>query len=90
MEAAVVEGVLARCRAAGADVRVSFYNLMFDEEVGPGVTTPIGSVDGRILNKLLAQADRTFPETERQLAQAREAARMAEHAEIERKADSHW
>lgn len=64
MEAAVVEGVLARCRAAGADVRVSFYDRMFDEEVGPGETNPTGSVDSRVLNKLLAQADRLqFRET---------------------------
>ena len=90
MKSAVVEGVLARCRAAGADVRVSFYDRMFDEEVGPGETNPTGSVDGKVLNKLLAQAERTFSEKEQQLAKAREAARVAEHAEIKRKADSHW
>ncbi len=64
MEAAVVEGVLARCRAAGADVRVSFFNLVFDQQDGPVETNPTGSVDRRVLNKLLAQADRTFPETD--------------------------
>ncbi len=84
MQSAIVKGVLARCRAAGADVRVSFYDQMFDQQEGPIETDPTGSVDRRVLNKLLAQADRTFLETERQLAQDREAARMAEHAEIER------
>ncbi len=30
IESALVEGILSRCRAAGADVRVSFYNQRFD------------------------------------------------------------
>ena len=62
MNSAVVEGVLARCRAAGADIRVSFYNRMFDQQDGLIETDPTGSVDRRVLNKLLAQADRTLPE----------------------------
>ena len=36
MESELVRGVLARCRAAGAEVRVSFYNLMFDHQDDAG------------------------------------------------------
>lgn len=57
VKSVLVEGVLARCRAAGADVRVSFYNLGFDQWEDPSDTDPIGNVDRVILNKLLTEAD---------------------------------
>ena len=53
VESVLVEGVLARCRAAGADVRVSFYNLGLDQWEGLTDTDLIGRVDRAILNKLL-------------------------------------
>ena len=57
MESVLVESVLTRCRAAGADVRVSFYNLGFDQREDPSDTDTIESVDGAILNKLFTEAD---------------------------------
>ena len=84
MESALVEGVLARCQRAGAHVRVSFYNRMFDQREGPVENGPIEGVDRTVLNNLVAEAARSFPKEERRLAQAREAARNAEEAERER------
>ena len=45
LESVVVEGVLARCRAAGANVRVSFYDRMLDQQEDPaGVASQIASI----------------------------------------------
>ena len=84
IESALVEGVLASCRAAGASVRVSFYGRGFDQGEVPLESNPTGSVDGLVLSKLLAQSARMFPEAERRFEHAREAAREAERAKIER------
>lgn len=80
LESAVVEGVLARCRAAGADVRVSFYDRMLDQQEDVARTSPTDSVDRTVLNVLLAEAARSFPEVEQRIEQGREAAKEAEHA----------
>ena len=88
MESALVEGVLARCRAAGAEVRVSFYNRMFDGQENPAGNSLTDGVDRTVLNRLLAEAARSFPEAERRLAQGREATKKAEQvaqAEAERR-----
>ena len=79
MESTLVEGVLARCRAAGAEMRVSFYNRMFDGQENPAGNSLPDGVDRTVLNGLLAEAARSFPEAERRLAQGREAAKKAEH-----------
>ena len=84
MESALVDGVLARCQRAGANVRVSFYNLMFDQREDPVENGPIEGVDRTVLNSLVAEAARSFPKEERRLAQAREATRNAEKEERER------
>lgn len=78
---AVVEGVLTRCRAAGANVRVDFYHGAFDREGNhlAGNSIP-ARVDKAVLGRLLAHADRSFPETERQWAQVREANKQADRA----------
>ncbi len=76
LEYALVAGVLARCQAAGAYVRVSFYNGRFDRQVNHALTnSSTNCVDKTVLNGLLAEADRSFPEVERQLVQSREAAK---------------
>ena len=81
LEYALVEGVLARCRAAGADVRVDFYHGRFDRDGNHVAKNSIAArVDKAVLNRLLAQADQSFPEAERQLTQVREAEKKAEHA----------
>ena len=80
LESAVVEGVLARCRAAGADVRVSFYDRMLDQQEDVARTSPTDSVDRTVLNVLLAESARSFPEVEQRIVQGREAAKEAEHA----------
>ena len=88
MESALVEGVLARCRAAGAEVRVSFYNRMFDGQENPAGNSLPDGVDRTVLTGLLAEAARSFPEAERRLAQGREATKKAEQvaqAEAERR-----
>ena len=84
MESALVDGVLARCQRAGAHVRVSFYNRMFDQREDPVENGSIEGVDRTVLNNLVVEAARSFPKEERRLAQAREAARNAEEAERER------
>ena len=77
---ALVEGVLARCRAAGAEVRVDFYHRGFDRDGTHVAKNNIAArVDKAVLNRLLAQADQSFPEVERQLTQVREAEKRAEH-----------
>ena len=84
MESELVNRVLARCRAAGAEVRLSFYNLMFDQQEDIGEVDLLADTNGAVLNKLLAEAARIYPETERQLTQAREAASEAERASLAR------
>ena len=84
MESELVKGVLARCRAAGAEVRVSFYNLMFDQKDDAGEADPPADADREVLNNLLAEASRIYPETERRLTQAREAARETERESLAR------
>ena len=84
IESKLARGVLARCRAAGAEVRVSFYNLMFDQQEDTSESGPLTDVDRGVLNRLHAEAARIYPETERRLAQAREAAREAELASFAR------
>ena len=84
MESELVRGVLGRCRAAGAEVRVSFYNSMFDNEEDSRKAGPPARTDGVVLNALLAEAARSYQETERRLKEAREAAREAERASLAR------
>ena len=84
IESELIEGILARCRAAGADVRVSFYDLNFDQGEDPSEIDPKWNVDRAILSKLLTEAARVFPEAERRREQSQEAARAAELAEIKR------
>ena len=60
-ESALVEGVLERCRRAGADVRVSFYNWSFDQQEDPIGVDPTEHVDSSVLSKFLAEAGRRFP-----------------------------
>ena len=84
MESALVEGVLARCQRAGAGVRVSFYNRMFDHREDPVENGPIEGVDRTVLNNLVAEAALSFPKEERRLAQAREATGNAQEADRER------
>ena len=84
MESELVNGVLSRCRAAGTEVRVSFYNLIFDQHEDIGEADLVAGTDGVVLNKLLAESARIYPETERRLAQAREAARNAERESLAR------
>ena len=84
MESELARGVLARCRAAGAGVRVSFYNLMFDDQEDTGETGLPAEADRLVLNTLLAEAARNYQETERRLKEAREAAREAERASLAR------
>ena len=84
IESVIVERVLAKCRAAGAAVRVSFYGQAFDRGKELRELTPVGSVDKAVLGMLLAQAAVVFPEAEQQVVQARDAARNAKQAEIER------
>ena len=67
MESELARGVLARCRAAGAGVRVSFYNLMFDDQEDTGETGLPAEADRLVLNTLLAEAARNYQETERRL-----------------------
>ena len=78
MESELARGVLARCRAAGAGVRVSFYNLMFDDQEDAGETGLPAEADRLVLNTLYAEAARNYQETERRLKEAREAAMEAE------------
>ena len=80
LESTVVEGVLARCRAAGAEVRVSFYDRRLDQQEDVARTSPTNSVDRTVLNVLLAEAARSFPEVERRILRDREAAKEAKHA----------
>ena len=80
--------MLARCRAAGAEVRVSFYNRMFDGQENPAGNSLPDGVDRTVLNGLLAEAARSFPEAERRLAQGRETTKKAgqvAQAEAERR-----
>ena len=84
MKSELVNRVLTRCRAAGAEVRVSFYNLIFDQQQDPGEADLVAGADGVVLNKLLAEASRIYPETERRLTQAREAARETERESLAR------
>ena len=77
-ESALVEGILNRCRRAGTDVRVSFYNWSFDQQEDPMEIDPTGTVDRLVLSKLLAEADQAFPERQRQVERTREASREAE------------
>ena len=53
-ESALVEGILNRCRRAGTDVRVSFYDWSFDQQGDTIGINPIESVDRSVLPKLLA------------------------------------
>ena len=90
LEYALVAGVLARCRAAGAYVRVSFYDGRFDRQVNHAATnSPTDGVGKAVLNRLLAQAAQSSPEVERQLAQVREEKKKAEHAGRLREQEAH-
>ena len=80
MESELARGVLARCRAAGAEVRVSFYNLMLDQREESGEADPPADVGRTVLTKLLAEAARIYPEKERQCKEAKDAAWEAERA----------
>ena len=84
MEWELARGVLAWCRAAGAEVRVSFYNLMFDHQEDAGEAGLPAQADRAVLNTLLAEAARSCPETERRLKETREATREAERASTAR------
>ena len=84
MESELVRGVLARCRAACAEVRVSFYNSMFDQQEDDRDAGLSARTDSVVLNTLLADAARSYPETERRLKEAREAASEAERASLAR------
>ena len=83
-ESELAMGVLARCRMAGAEVRVSFYNLMLDYQEDTRKAGLPASVDRTVLNTLLAEAARSYPETERRRKEAREADREAERASLAR------
>ncbi len=80
MESELARGVLVRCRAAGAEARVSFFNRMIDPHQDTGETDPTADVDKAVLNKLLAESCSIYSETERRLREARKAAREAERA----------
>ncbi len=84
MESELVRGVLARCRAAGAEVRVSFYNRMFDQQEDAGEEALPAQADRAVLNALLAEATLGYLETERRLKQTGEVAREAERASLAR------
>ena len=84
MESELAEGVLARCRAAGAEVRVSFYNLMFDQQEDAREAGLPAQADRPVLNTLLAETARSYQETERRLKEAREAAREAKRVSLAR------
>ena len=73
LNALLVEGLLARCRAVGAHVRVSFYDGMFDQQRRPVGNSLTDGVDGAVLDGLLAEAARIFSETELRLIQIRQA-----------------
>ncbi len=77
MEWELARGVLVRCRAAGAEVRVSFYNLMFDHQEDAREAGLPTQADRAVLNTLLAEAARSYPETERRRKEAREAERAS-------------
>ena len=77
MESKLVRGVLDRCRAAGTEMRVSFYNLMFDHQEDVPEVAPPPQVDGVVLNTLLSEAAKSYPETERRRKEAAEATRIA-------------
>ena len=81
---ALIQGVLKRCRRAGADVRVSFYDWSFDQQEDPMEINPTKTVDRSVLSKLLAEADRVFPESQREVEQFREAVKEPERVQIER------
>ncbi len=76
--------MLTRCRTAGADVRVSFYTMSFEQQEDPMEIDPTQAVDRLVLSKLLAEADQAFPEAQRQVEPTREASKEAEHVHIER------
>ena len=77
LRAVVIEGVLTRCRGAGAEVRVSFYERALDSQEGLIGASPAWRVDRAVLDQLLADAGKLFQEEERQLAQVRDAVRKA-------------
>lgn len=81
MESELAKGVLARCRAAGASVRVSFYNSMFDYQEDARENGLPSPVNAEVLNRLLAEAAQSYQKTERRLREAREAAKEAQRAE---------
>ena len=84
MESELAKGLLARCRAVGAEVRVSFYNLMFDHQEDVGEAGLSAQTDRAVLNKLLAEAAQSYPETERRLKETRATAKEAERASLAR------
>ena len=84
IESELAMGVLARCRMAGAKVRVSFYNLMFDHQEDTREAGLPAPADRTVLNTLLAEAAQSYPETERRLKEVREVAREAERASLAR------
>ena len=73
LEELLVGEVLARCRAVGATVRVSFYDGVFDRQKRPVGNSLTDRVDRTVLDGLLAEAAHAFSETELRLAQGRQA-----------------
>ena len=57
---------------------------MFDQQEDAGEADPPADADREVLNNLLSEAGRIYPETERRLKEAREAAREAERASLAR------
>ena len=79
LEHALVEGVLARCRAAGADVRVDFYHGGFDRDGNPRARNGNAArVDKAVLDTLLTQAEQSFPEAERHGVRVRDTKNQAD------------
>ena len=72
---------MPRCGRRGAS---QFYNSRFDHEEDDQEVGPPARTDSVVLNTLLADAARSYPETERRLKEAREAAREAERASLAR------
>ena len=62
LQFALVEGALARCRAAGADVRVSFYDGTFDRQKNYAATNSnTDRVDKTVLNRAANPSRSVFP-----------------------------
>ena len=84
MESALLSEVLAKCRAQGVEVRVSFYNGRFDQQEAHRKVNPIQKVDRKVLSKLLTESDRIYHEIERKVAQSQEEPKETEQTDAVR------